>query len=48
MKYMSYFTEDFSDMIPEHLEHIMSSQMSLKSDVVSDCISIFSNTTFVH
>ena len=37
-KYMSYFTEDFSDVIPEHLEHVMSSQMSLKSDVVSDFI----------
>ena len=34
-KYMPYFTEDFSDVIPEHLEHAMSSQMSLKSDVVS-------------
>ena len=34
-KYMPYFTEDFSDVIPKHLEHAMSSQMSLKSDVVS-------------
>lgn len=34
-KYMPYFTEEFSDVIPEHLEHAMSSQMCLKSDVVS-------------
>ena len=45
-KYMPYFAENFSDVIPEHLEHSMSSQMSLKSDVVSilaHCISNFNN-----
>ena len=42
-KYMPFFAEDFSDVIPKHLEHSMSSQMSLKSDVVSIvvcCVSI--------
>ena len=34
-KYMPYFAENFGDAIPEHLKHSMSSQMSLKSDVVS-------------
>ena len=34
-KYMPFFSEDFGDVIPEHLEHTMSSQMSLKSNVVS-------------
>lgn len=32
---MPFFIEDFSDVIPEHLEHPMSSQVSQKSDVVS-------------
>ena len=34
-KYMPFFIEDFSDVIPEHLEHPMSSQVSQKSDMVS-------------
>ena len=34
-KYMPFFAEDFIDVIPEHLKHPMSSQMNLKSDVVS-------------
>lgn len=34
-KYMPFFSEDFSDVIPENLEHPMSSEMSEKSQVVS-------------
>ena len=46
---MSYFSENFSDVIPEHLEHVISLQVSLKSDVVTvlDWNKI-SNTIFVH
>ena len=42
-KYMPYFAKNFSDVIPEHLEHTMSSQMSQKSDVVSNLVHCVSN-----
>ena len=34
-KYMPFFAEDFGDVIPEHLDHPMSSEMRQKSQVVS-------------
>lgn len=34
-KHMPFFADDFSQVIPEHLDHPMSSEMSQKSNVVS-------------
>ena len=34
----AFFAEDFGDVIPEHLDHPMSSEMSRRSRVVSICL----------
>ena len=34
-KHMPFFSEDFGDVITEHIDHPMSSNMSQKSEVVS-------------
>lgn len=48
-KYMPFFAEDFGDVIPEHLDHPMSSEMRQKSQVVSItlCMCISSNLLHV-
>ena len=37
-KHMPFFSEDFGDVIPEHLDYPMSSEMNQRSIVVSICL----------
>ena len=42
-KHMPFFSEDFGDVIPEHIDHPMSSNVSQKSEVVSLNIQLLCN-----
>ena len=57
-KYMPFFSEDFGDVIPKHLDHPLSSEMSQKSKVVSNkiitlsymhvCVQVYTYSTSLH
>lgn len=46
VEHIPFFTEDFSGLVQRHIPHQYSCEMSLKSEVVSLCCTLYSNIAY--